>query len=97
MKLEFLDQAKSELRAAREHYETERPGLGREFMLEVRDVVRQIAQGLLHFQKVPRSRTRRAFLKQFPFKIVFLVGPDMIVFVAVAHQHRRPSYWRGRV
>jgi hypothetical protein len=47
MKLEFLDQAKLELRSARERYEAERPGLGREFILEVREVVRQIEQGPL--------------------------------------------------
>jgi len=91
MKIEFLDEAKLEIRAGRERYNAERPAL-----LEVREVIHQIGAGPLHFQKVARSRARRAFLTQFPYKIVYFALPDMILIVAIAHQHQRPNYWRSR-
>ncbi|MBK8941031.1 MAG: hypothetical protein IPM79_26315 [Polyangiaceae bacterium] len=31
-----------------------------------------------------------------PYQIVFFVFPDRVRVIAVAHQHRRPSYWRDR-
>ena len=96
MKIEFLDEAKLEIRAGRERYNAERPALGRAFILEVRAVIHQIGAGPLHFQKVARSRARRAFLTQFPYKIVYFALPDMILIVAIAHQHQRPNYWRSR-
>jgi len=96
MKVEFSDEAKAEIRAAREHYENERPGLGREFVLEVRDLVRRIADGPQHFQKVARTKARRAVAHRFPFKIVFQLMTTHIRVLAVAHQKQRPQYWRRR-
>jgi toxin ParE1/3/4 len=96
VKFELLQQARLELRAAREHYEAERPGLGREFVIEVRFVIQQILQGPLHFQRVGQSRARGAVLVRFPFKIVYIVLPDLVRVIAVAHQSRRPGYWRTR-
>jgi hypothetical protein len=45
MKVEFASEASVEILAARDHYEAEREGLGEEFMLEMRELQRQI--GLL--------------------------------------------------
>jgi toxin ParE1/3/4 len=96
MKVEFSDEAKAEIRAAREHYEAERAGLGREFVLEVRDLVRRIADAPLHFQKVARTKARRAVATRFPFKIVFQVLASHVRVIAIAHQKQRPQYWRRR-
>jgi len=35
------------------------------------------------------------FQNRYPFILVYRVGPPVIV-VAVAHQRRRPGFWRGR-
>jgi len=40
--------------------------------------------------------TRRVFTKGFPFSVVYRSEPEAVVIVAVAHQSRRPGYWRGR-
>jgi toxin ParE1/3/4 len=40
--------------------------------------------------------TRRVLLKKFPFSVIYRPEPDGIVIFAVAHQSRRPGYWRGR-
>lgn len=40
---------------------------------------------------------REAFLKRFPYRVVFVELPEEIRVVALAHKRRRPGYWRHRV
>ncbi len=96
MKLEILPQAEDELAAASDHYEAERAGLGREFLDEMEALMRRALAAPLEFPRVRRSRVRRALGDRFPYQVVFFLFPDRVRVIAVAHQHRRPSYWRGR-
>ncbi|MBL9028564.1 MAG: type II toxin-antitoxin system RelE/ParE family toxin [Myxococcales bacterium] len=96
MKTEFSDSAKAELRSAREHYDAERAGLGREFLLEMREIVSRIRTTPLQFPAIGRTEARRALGSRFPYQIVFFVLADRVRIIAVAHQHRKPRYWRGR-
>ena len=41
--------------------------------------------------------TRRVFLKDFPFAVVYRPDTDGITIFALAHHSRRPGYWRSRV
>ena len=36
-------------------------------------------------------------LNRFPYSVVYRTDDQRIVIVAVAHAHRRPAYWRGRI
>lgn len=96
MKLEILAQAEHELAAASDHYNAEREGLGQEFLDEMDALTQRVLDGPLEFAQVRRSRARRALADRFPYQIVFFVFPHRVRVIAVAHQHRRPSYWRGR-
>ena len=40
---------------------------------------------------------RRVLVWRFPFSIIYFLESGQIVVVAVAHQSRRPDYWRVRV
>ena len=40
---------------------------------------------------------RKYALHQFPFAIVYRVFPSHVMVLAVAHGHRQPGYWRGRL
>jgi toxin ParE1/3/4 len=44
-----------------------------------------------------RGTTRRLPLRRFPYTVVYVVRNAEIRIIAVAHQSRRPGYWRGRV
>jgi len=33
----------------------------------------------------------------FPYNVLYAIEKDTIVIVAVAHQKRRPSYWKARL
>lgn len=39
---------------------------------------------------------RRALLAQFPHAVVFREISGGLRIIAIAHQKRRPGYWRGR-
>jgi plasmid stabilization system protein ParE len=44
-----------------------------------------------------RGRGRRRYLmKRFPYFLIYTVSAEEIRIIAVAHQSRRPGYWRGR-
>lgn len=44
-----------------------------------------------------RGRFRRFPLRRFPYSIVYVTSGEVLRVIALAHQRRRPGYWRGRV
>jgi len=40
---------------------------------------------------------RRVLMQRFPFSVYYEVANDHIRVVAVAHQHRKPGYWKKRL
>ena len=40
--------------------------------------------------------TRSFLLRRFPFALVYRIEPDVLRVIALAHQRRRPNYWRKR-
>ena len=91
----YLEPARREYWDAVEFYESQAVGLGADFIAEVE----RTEQHLLahpHRGSPYRAGTRRMLVSRFPFWIVYSLEPDQIVVIAVAHQHRRPDYWRTR-
>lgn len=43
-----------------------------------------------------RGKVRRLPLRRFPYSIVYLPNESEVRILAVAHQRRRPGFWRGR-
>lgn len=43
------------------------------------------------------SGIRRALIQRFRYSVFFTLNENEAVIVAVAHQHRRPGYWRERL
>ncbi|SRR5216683_1558088 len=41
--------------------------------------------------------TRRFVLHHFPFSIIYLDEPDVVSILAVAHNKRKPGYWKPRL
>lgn len=77
-------------------YEAELSGLGLEFLDDVQRVVDALREYPKFGQAVGRG-LRRALLRRFPFSLIYSEQPDAILVVAVAHQKRRPGYWRERI
>ena len=43
-----------------------------------------------------RGSTHRFPLRRFPYSIIYQLKPDEVRVIALAHQSRRPGYWRRR-
>ncbi|MDB2686329.1 type II toxin-antitoxin system RelE/ParE family toxin [Mariniblastus sp.] len=41
--------------------------------------------------------TQKYKLRQFPYKIIYIVEDDQVLVVAIAHDRRRPGYWLQRL
>ena len=93
--------AAAEVEAAAVWYDDQHDGLGLQFLAAV-------DRAIQHARAWPLSGTavmglpadlvvRRLPLSRFPYHLAYLVvGDDRIQILAVAHDHRRPGYWRSR-
>jgi plasmid stabilization system protein ParE len=43
------------------------------------------------------ANTRRIFVREFPYALVYRPDDNGIVIIALAHHSQRPEYWRPRV
>jgi hypothetical protein len=92
--------ARAETRAAVLWYEGQREGLGWEFLWTVDDTIQRVAGRRIPSQPSDYAdldpALRRTILDRFPSTIYFLEEKDALIIIAVAHQKRRPGYWRRR-
>jgi toxin ParE2 len=92
----FLRIAEIELDEAIHWYESQAPGLGDTFLIEVLSAVDRISifPDAWHPLDVD---VRRCRLSRFPYGLIYAVDEGDILVLAVAHLHRRPDYWRDRL
>ena len=76
-------------------YEHQRPGLGLEFLEELRAAYTRIVTRPLGYQDVGLG-TRRALLRRFPYAVYNVIGNDVIAVLAVLHASRDPAEWHRR-
>ena len=91
----LIAEAQRELRSGTTFYEAQHPGLGKDFVFEVRRLCR-------HIVETPRLGTeiqpgvRRRMVRRFPYAVLYAVENSEIIVLAIAHQSRRPDYWTSR-
>lgn len=87
--------AELEMLDAAAYYELRVPGLGDTFLDKIDSALVDIAE---HPQQWPviQPHIRRRLIYRFPYGLLYRVDPTEILVLAVAHLHRRPSYWIGR-
>jgi len=81
--------------AAFEWYEGEKPGLGMEFLDELRATYERVQDGPFRYQDL-RAGIRRALLRRFPYAVYFAVEQHLVVVVAVLRASRDPAEWQRR-
>jgi toxin ParE1/3/4 len=99
---ELHPQAAREMRAVYSWYESQRPGLGAEFLTSLRSALEALTLTPLAGPPWPNERAqalgvRRILLPRFRYALPYLIlGNERIVVLAVAHFRRRPTYWLNR-
>src|SRR5687768_1379606 len=89
-------EAQEEFESARDRYDAERPGLGRDFVIEVSRVLDQIRLYPKQGSPYRGKRYRFRLTDRFPYVIYYTEIGDTIWVPAIAHGSRRPGYWRKR-
>jgi plasmid stabilization system protein ParE len=96
MNLKFLTPAQAELLDAVNYYNAQSEGLGYEFALEVRRTIERIIQYPEAWPQISQ-RTRRCRTNRFPYGVIYQIGRENLLIVAVMHLSRNPQSWTGRV
>jgi toxin ParE1/3/4 len=95
VKFDVLQIALKEIEDAKQWYETEKSGLGDRFESEVHGIMRQIATHPTFATEIEPGYYRR-FVRVFPYKVIYKVDPDLVLVLAVGHNHRHPDFWKTR-
>jgi plasmid stabilization system protein ParE len=96
MSVRLLESAQAELDDAIAWYAEQAPGLGDAFLIETLKTLKLIEQYPKAWHPLTQQ-VRRCRLRRFPYSVIYAQeGSDLLV-LAVAHQHRKPGYWRARL
>jgi plasmid stabilization system protein ParE len=96
-KITFHEDADSEAHEAALYYEERATDLGLAFLDEIEKSSQRILANPMAYQRVG-GEVWQAPVARFPYTILYVIEPDEhIRVIAVAHQKRRPGYWRGRL
>jgi plasmid stabilization system protein ParE len=88
-------EAEDDLYAAFDWYESQHPGLGRDFAREISHCIDTIAESPFLYAPIVGT-VRRAIARKFPFAVYYLTNEDETVVLAVLHCARDPETWKGK-
>ena len=89
--LEVQHEAVIDLHEAFEWYETQREGLGFEFIGEVENAYQNLSKNPQHYTAI-NERYRRLKISRFPYLIVYEIVESRIIINAVRHVSKKPRH-----
>ena len=92
----FNELALNELNDAIAYYELQVKNLGGRFKNEIKNAIKRIIEYPKTWS-IEKGDVRKYLLHKFPYKILYSIESDHIYIIAIAHQHRKPSYWVERL
>jgi plasmid stabilization system protein ParE len=95
LRIRLLAEARQDLREARDWYEQQRKGLGREFVAILVETLDTIVERPESFPQV-HNDARRARMRKFPFGVFFRLPGDAIRVTAILNLRRDPATLRRR-
>ncbi len=95
MILNIHEDADRELSDAADYYDAESLGLGTVFLDQLDDGNERILENP-HAAAEIDPGIRKLVLAKFPYNLIYEIDGDIVLILAVAHQRRRPHYWRER-
>ncbi len=95
MRLEFFEDAAAEIEQDRAWYRQRSESAEAGFLREIDHAVQQVIDAPEQWPPY-LAGTRRYVFPTYPYSLVYFVEDHVIRVVAVAHDKRRPGYWRKR-
>lgn len=91
----FLEEAETEFLKEVQYYADVQAGGAERFRTAIEDATpRALAFPMAGLSYL--ARTRRVFVKGYPFFLVYRPEAAGVVVLAVVHESRRPGYWMSR-
>ena len=87
--------AELDIAEARLWYESQREGLGDEF-LDCLDESLELIRRMPEVHARVFQELRRTFIRRFPYGVFYRIDSDQITVVAVYHGRRHPRGWQSR-
>lgn len=94
-KAHYHPEAEAELKEASAYLDNESIGLGDLFLDDVQESLDLIVFSP-KISPVIQANIRQKVLRKFPYYLIYTIVDFDIRILAVAHQRRRPSYWKDR-
>jgi plasmid stabilization system protein ParE len=94
-RVEFHPLAQDEVTAAEAWYRERSEVAAQAFVLEINHAIEEISEAPERWP-VGRRGERRMVFRRFPYSLLYRIRKDNVFITAVAHQSRRPGYWRHR-
>ena len=89
--------AQAEIEEAANWYEQREVDVGATFVAAVDATFDRMIAAPLQFPLIRDGEPfRRALVEHFPYHVFFEMVAPRLVVLAVAHERRRPGYWRAR-
>jgi plasmid stabilization system protein ParE len=88
--------AQRDLEEAREWYDIQEPGVGREFADETGTVLARVRDNP-ELYAAGRRGVRQALVNRFPYVVYYRILGDTVEVFAVVHTSRHPRAWRSRL
>ena len=96
--LEIRPDALTDIESASDWYEEKEPGLGSEYIREMRTSIVSLVEGAYHHPiRYPRLHVRWFSTRRFPYRIVYRIDDKRVIVLAVLHTARHNRAWRKRV
>ena len=95
LRIEFHPSAVDEAEGALQWYAERSPAAAKAFLHELDHALSQILGAPERWPRFTQD-TRRYQFRRFPFTLFFRVTQGTVQVLAVAHQRRKPGYWRDR-
>jgi plasmid stabilization system protein ParE len=93
--LVFRPAVRNELDEAYRWYDSQKPGLGDEFLDCIDEMLNRICV-MPEVSPVVYRDVRRAVVKRFPYAIYYRIVSSRIIVTAVFHSRRDPKSWQRR-
>ena len=95
MKIELHPAAEAEAREAFVRYRERDTAVASRFIAALDKAIERVEDNPERWPEYLHG-TQRLLVRRFPFAIIYRVIEQRVLVVAIAHQKRRPGYWRRR-
>ncbi len=97
MRIRYNPLARDEVIKAANYFEDQDKGLGYRFLTAIDQAVNDIADSPLAWPRTKYGTRKRILISPFPYTIHYRIQHNELVIIAVAHQSRKPEYWKRRL